>query len=73
MTYKDQMGREYKQEVSNSDLVLFNEFYERLRIKEYSYQKKLLFMKKKELFVSLSKMMSQLQRQHSKNVNGFCG
>ena len=53
MTYKDHMGREYRQEVSNSDLVLFNEFYERLRIKEYSYQKKLLFMKKKELFVSL--------------------
>jgi hypothetical protein len=50
MIYRDHLGREFKQEVSNSDLVLFNEFYERIRIKEYSYQKKLMFMKKKELF-----------------------
>ena len=40
MIYHDHKGNEYKKEMSNSDLVFYNEFYERLRIREYTYQKK---------------------------------
>ena len=38
--FKDREGNEYEEMLKNSDLVFYNEFYERLRIKEYTYFKK---------------------------------
>ena len=53
MVYQDDYGKQFYQELTNSDLVFLNEFYDKLKIKEYTYQKKLIFMKRKELFVSI--------------------
>jgi hypothetical protein len=40
MVLFDKLGREYKEHLTNSDLVYFNEFFEKLKIKEYTYSKK---------------------------------
>jgi hypothetical protein len=52
MILVDKLGNEFKAMLNNSDLVFYNEFYERLRIKEYSYFKRQIFMKKKMVIVS---------------------
>lgn len=53
MIMQDLRGKQYYQELSNSDLVYYNDYYEMLRIKEYTFQKKQLFMKKKQIMVIL--------------------
>lgn len=35
--------------MANSDLVFYNEFHEKLKIKEYTFYKKQIFMKRKHL------------------------
>jgi hypothetical protein len=60
MIYQDQYGKQYYQDLSNSDLVFLNEFYEKLRIREYTFQKKLIFMKRKELMVSIFILIREL-------------
>jgi len=39
--------------LKNSDLVLLNEYYEKLKFLEYKYQKKTKLMKNKELIVTI--------------------
>lgn len=53
MIYVDHSGKEYYEELKNSDLIFYNEFYDRLRIKEFTFHKKELFMRKKYQAVSI--------------------
>ncbi|CDW86501.1 UNKNOWN [Stylonychia lemnae] len=52
MIYKDLSGNKYKQDLKNSELVFFNEYYDKFKILEYTYQKKTIFMKKKDQIVT---------------------
>ena len=53
MVCEDPYGKQYYSELKNSDLVFLNDFYDKLKIKEYTSQKRALFMRKKELIVRL--------------------
>ena len=47
MIYMDHFGKEYYQDLNNSDLIFLNEFYDKLKIREYTWQKKQVFMMRK--------------------------
>lgn len=47
MIMQDARGKQFYKELTNSDLVYYNDYYEMLRIKEYTFQKKQLFLKRK--------------------------
>ncbi len=49
MIFQDQFGKEYQQNLTNADLVFYNEFHEKFKQKEYTYYKKKIFMQKKFL------------------------
>lgn len=52
MVYQDKFGKQYIKEMLNSDLVYLNDFYDKLKIKEYNFAKKQMFMKRKDLNVN---------------------
>ncbi len=62
MIFQDQFGKEYQQNLTNADLVFYNEFHEKFKQKEYTYYKKKIFMQKKFLI-----------SQYSKNPYQYCG
>mmetsp|Transcript_35315 Transcript_35315/g.34327 ORF Transcript_35315/g.34327 Transcript_35315/m.34327 type:complete len:228 (-) Transcript_35315:176-859(-) len=62
MIFQDQFGKEYQQNLTNADLVFYNEFHEKFKQKEYTYYKKKVFMQKKFLI-----------SQYSKNPYQYCG
>lgn len=50
MVFQDTVDRtlEYMRDVSNSDLVYYNEYFDTLKNKEYNYSKKQAFMNNKQ-------------------------
>lgn len=71
---QDLHRKQYYQDLTNSDLVYYNDYYEMLRIKEYTFHKKQLFMKKKAIIVriTINEYMYSNNNQEVLRVNAEC-